>query len=152
MTDWSPSCLVFPPLPTSTHGYPQVPQAELDPEFVYGYAGMAETAANLYLTSKGHHVYYVAGIAIVYDKATHSQRFFRGHDDDLSSMALCEASVYVNNVKKERGTLVVCRTTPPFFPFLWLHSTVPQIMAPPNNPLNNAPNNHSTTAHPDRCV
>lgn len=97
----------------------QPPQAELDLEFVYGYAGMAETAANLYLTSRvraptvsshthdksragqrrrcavlkrklvhqccvsarnhlqGEHVYYVAGIAIVYSKATHTQRFFR---------------------------------------------------------------------------
>jgi hypothetical protein len=68
---------------------------------------MAETANNLFLTSRGQHVYYVAGIGIVYDKATHSQTFFRGHDDDLSSMALCDATVFVNGVKKERGTLVV---------------------------------------------
>jgi len=69
------------------------PEAELDLEFVYGYSGLTNTAPNLFYTASGAVVYYTAGIGIVYDKETHTQRFFRGHDDDIKSLALLSAEV-----------------------------------------------------------
>jgi hypothetical protein len=53
------------------------PTAGLKLEFVYGYAGMSNTAPNVFFTAQGHIVYYTAAIGIVYDPENHTQAFFR---------------------------------------------------------------------------
>lgn len=56
----------------------KLPEQGLHLEFVHGYAGRTNTAPNLYYLANGNFVYYVAGVAIVYDKLTHEQHFFFG--------------------------------------------------------------------------
>jgi hypothetical protein len=43
---------------------------------------------NLYYTAEGEVVYYIAGVAVVYDKEKHLQRHFLEHDDDIESLAI----------------------------------------------------------------
>jgi len=45
-------------------------------------------AQNLYYTASGEVVYYIAGVAVVYDKERHLQRHFLEHDDDIESLAI----------------------------------------------------------------
>ena len=52
-------------------------QAGLKLEFVYGYAGVDNTATNIFYTADGKLVYYAAAVGIVYDPTTHTQRFFQ---------------------------------------------------------------------------
>lgn len=52
-------------------------QPGLKLEFVYGYAGVENTASNIFLTGDGKLVYYQAAVGVVYDPATHTQRFFQ---------------------------------------------------------------------------
>lgn len=52
------------------------PTAGLNLEFVYGYAGMNNTAPNVFFTAQGRIVYYTAAIGIVYDTESHTQAFF----------------------------------------------------------------------------
>ncbi|GFH09145.1 uncharacterized protein HaLaN_04240, partial [Haematococcus lacustris] len=64
------------------------PQAGLQLEFVYGYAGKDNTASNLFWTCDGRIVFYVAAVGIVYNPDNHTQAFFQGHDDDIRCMAI----------------------------------------------------------------
>ncbi len=61
----------------SIHPWPLVLQPGLKLEFVYGYAGVENTASNIFLTGDGKLVYYQAAVGVVYDPATHTQRFFQ---------------------------------------------------------------------------
>ena len=56
------------------------PEAWLNLNFVYGYSGLSNTAPNVFFTSAGDVAYYTAGVGIVYNKASHTQKFFLGHD------------------------------------------------------------------------
>ena len=99
-SDWDPNLALRSSAPPSASG------AGLQLEFVYGFAGGAECGGNLHLTSTGQHAYYVAGVGVVYDRATHTQRFYRGHDDDIASMALLGgADVEVGGVVYPAGVL-----------------------------------------------
>jgi len=64
------------------------PDGELDLEYVYGYSGIKNTSNNLWYNSEGRAVYYTAGVGIVYDKASNTQRYFQGHDDDIRCLAM----------------------------------------------------------------
>jgi len=82
---------VFPPSDWSPHlaeRSGEKPGPGLKLEFVYGYAGLRNNASNLFYTKDGRVVYYTAGVGIVYDRSTHSQEFFKGHDDDVSCLAM----------------------------------------------------------------
>jgi len=82
---------VFPPSdwsPRLAERSGEKPGPGLKLEFVYGYAGLRNNASNLFYTKDGRVVYYTAGVGIVYDRSTHSQQFFKGHDDDVSCLAM----------------------------------------------------------------
>ncbi|KAG2487374.1 hypothetical protein HYH03_013944 [Edaphochlamys debaryana] len=66
----------------------QLPDVRLSLEFVHGYDGHLATSPNIFYTASGEVVYNAAGLGVVYDKASHSQRFFLGHDDDVLCLAL----------------------------------------------------------------
>ncbi|GIL85815.1 hypothetical protein Vretimale_19546 [Volvox reticuliferus] len=66
----------------------KLPDVRLALEFVHGYDGHLATAPNIFYTATGAVVYNVAGLGVVYDKATHTQRFFLGHDDDVLCTAI----------------------------------------------------------------
>lgn len=93
--------IIYPPCrksvftPSDWDGTPakrsaQLPDAQLELTFVHGY-GRDCNANNLFYTSTGEVVYYTAGVGIVYDKSAHTQRFFLGHDDDLSCLTVSSA-------------------------------------------------------------
>jgi WD40 repeat protein len=46
------------------------------------------TSPNIFYIRTGEIVYYAAAVGIVYNKATHTQRFFMGHDDDIQCLAV----------------------------------------------------------------
>jgi hypothetical protein len=57
-------------------------------EFVHSYEGKMNTANNLFYTSCGDVVYYIAGLGIVYNPTKHTQTFFKGHSDDIRCLAM----------------------------------------------------------------
>ena len=66
-----------------------MPKADLELEFVYGYAGLSNLSNNIYFTDRPDEiVYYTAGLGIVYNKTKHEQRYFCGHDDDITALAI----------------------------------------------------------------
>ncbi len=49
----------------------------------YGYRGR-DTRNNLYVLPSGELVYYVAAVAVVYDRRRHHQRHYLGHTEDIT--------------------------------------------------------------------
>ena len=43
---------------------------------------------NLFYMQTGEIVYHIAAVGVVYNKQTHSQRFYLGHDDDILCLAI----------------------------------------------------------------
>jgi len=64
------------------------PKTQLKLEWVYGYRGHQCRNNLYYLNSTDEVVYFVAGLAVVYNKHQQKQRFYLGHDDDIVSLAL----------------------------------------------------------------
>lgn len=62
----------------------QMPTDTLELEFVYG----CNPRAGMISKSDGELVYAAAGLGIVYDPRKHQQRFFRGHNDDVTCIAV----------------------------------------------------------------
>lgn len=58
------------------------PDSHLLLEWVYGYRGH-QCRNNLFYTSSGEVVYFVAGVGVVYNTARKRQRFYLGHSDDI---------------------------------------------------------------------
>jgi hypothetical protein len=81
-------------------------QAQLNLSFVFGYGGLSNTAPNVFLTESGEVVYYTAAVGVVYCRATHTQRFFTRHTDDIRCLALCDAPVTYAGVHYPPRTLV----------------------------------------------
>ena len=87
---------VFPPSefdPELVRRSACAPEAELELEHVYGYAGLDNTSSNLFYLNTGEVVYYTAALGVVLDKdklekGKRCQRFFFGHDDDIKSLAV----------------------------------------------------------------
>ncbi|XP_055292522.1 echinoderm microtubule-associated protein-like 5 isoform X6 [Moschus berezovskii] len=63
------------------------PSCHLRLEWVYGYRGH-QCRNNLYYTAAKEIVYFVAGVGVVYSPREHRQKFYRGHSDDIISLAL----------------------------------------------------------------
>ena len=69
------------------------PEATLELEHAYGYAGSQNTSSNLFYLSTGEVVYHAASLGIVLDKDASEkkkpcQRFFFGHDETITCMAV----------------------------------------------------------------
>jgi len=110
---------VFAPSAVAAPGYVRPPEALAAPEtgleleFVHGYhnAGTFTTAAGaanvFYLCPRGggggagsntggaEIVYYSSAVCVIYNRAAHTQRFFMGHDDDVTAMAVHPNGVIV---------------------------------------------------------
>lgn len=87
---------VFPPSnwdPALAARSAQVPEARLTLEHVYGYGAPGVMSANLFVTDTEQVAFFTAGVGVVHDRTTNTQRFFLGHTDDVSAMALCPAAV-----------------------------------------------------------
>ena len=51
------------------------------------FPGKGDLANSLSVTPHGDVVYYLAALGVVYNRDTHQQRFFTGHDDDIRCIA-----------------------------------------------------------------
>ena len=61
----------------------RAPEGALSLDWVFGYNG--HTARNnIRINSAGQILYYVAGVAVIHDLKANKQRFFNGHDDDIT--------------------------------------------------------------------
>ena len=58
------------------------PKCQLRLEWVFGYRGH-QCRNNLHYVASNEIVFFVAGVAVVYNTRQHKQRFFLGHDDDI---------------------------------------------------------------------
>lgn len=58
------------------------PESQLRLQWVYGYRGH-QCRNNLYYTSTGEVVYFVAGVGVVHNAPEGKQRFFLEHTDDI---------------------------------------------------------------------
>nr|XP_014289847.1 echinoderm microtubule-associated protein-like CG42247 isoform X2 [Halyomorpha halys] len=75
---------VYPPL----HHAPQdnsPPEKRLVLDWVYGYRG-TDSRRNLWVLPTGELLYYVAAIAILYDRDEEAQRHYVGHTEDIQCM------------------------------------------------------------------
>lgn len=57
-------------------------------KFVYGYTTRKGSRSNLFYNHAGHLVYHAAAVGVVYNKDTHEQWHFFGHDDDITALDL----------------------------------------------------------------
>ncbi|XP_023245249.1 echinoderm microtubule-associated protein-like CG42247, partial [Copidosoma floridanum] len=61
------------------------PEKKLTLEWVYGYRG-TDTRRNLWVLPSGELLYYVAAVAVLYDREENSQRHYVGHTEDITCM------------------------------------------------------------------
>jgi len=85
------------------------PKEGLVLEHVHGFRGH-DTRQALYYTASGKMVWFTAAVGIVYDKSTHLQSFFMGHDDDILCMAM-----HPNNTLVATGQICARGSTPKVF-------------------------------------
>ncbi|XP_072031189.1 echinoderm microtubule-associated protein-like 6 isoform X3 [Amphiura filiformis] len=64
----------------------QAPSEGIRLEFIHGYRGY-DCRNNLFYTQSGEVVYHVAAVGVLYNRETHSQRFYLEHSDDI--LCLC---------------------------------------------------------------
>jgi microtubule-associated protein-like 6 len=78
---------------------------ELELEFIYGYRGFDCRNNLFYVTLPANNgrfiLYYAAALGILYDCKKRKQTYFRGHNDDVLSMAVCEVK-HQNNATVEQ--------------------------------------------------
>ncbi|XP_052737703.1 echinoderm microtubule-associated protein-like CG42247 isoform X2 [Bicyclus anynana] len=63
------------------------PDKKMQLEWVYGYRG-ADSRRNLWVLPTGELLYYVAAVAVMYDRDEESQRHYMGHTEDIQCMEL----------------------------------------------------------------
>lgn len=61
------------------------PDKKLALEWVYGYRG-TDTRRNLWVLPSGELLYYVAAVAVLYDREENAQRHYIGHTEDITCM------------------------------------------------------------------
>ncbi|XP_044008324.1 echinoderm microtubule-associated protein-like CG42247 isoform X1 [Aphidius gifuensis] len=61
------------------------PDKKLQLEWVYGYRG-TDTRRNLWVLPSGELLYYVAAVAVLFDREENSQRHYVGHTEDITCM------------------------------------------------------------------
>ena len=75
---------------------------------------MQDARQNLFLNSEGKIVYTAAALGIVYDQDTHTQRFFKGHSDDIVCAAMHpERTLVATGEMGRRPTAFVWDSTNP---------------------------------------
>ncbi|CAH2314735.1 echinoderm microtubule-associated -like 2 isoform X1 [Pelobates cultripes] len=72
----------------------ELPPKELQLEWVYGYRGR-DCRSNLFLLPSGELLYFTAAVCVLYDPAGGTQRHYRGHTDDIKSLAVHPDSVTI---------------------------------------------------------
>lgn len=65
---------------------PSAPSQQLEIEWAHGYRGF-DSRNNVYINGRGHIVYPVAGMVVVYDPIEKTQKHYMGHDDDVICLA-----------------------------------------------------------------
>nr|XP_034840413.1 echinoderm microtubule-associated protein-like CG42247 [Maniola hyperantus] len=63
------------------------PEKKMQLDWVYGYRG-ADSRRNLWVLPTGELLYYVAAVAVMYDRDEESQRHYIGHTEDIQCMEL----------------------------------------------------------------
>ena len=61
------------------------PDKKLQLEWVYGYRG-TDTRRNLWVLPSGELLYYVAAVAVLFDREENAQRHYIGHTEDITCM------------------------------------------------------------------
>ncbi|CAG9466595.1 unnamed protein product [Pedinophyceae sp. YPF-701] len=82
---------VFPPTtwdPKDAEPSLRAPDVRLELEWVHGYEGKRNTCPNVFYLASGEVAFNAAALGVVYDPRSHTQRFFTGHDDDVTSIAV----------------------------------------------------------------
>ena len=72
---------------TAPKGSENVPEASLELHHVYGYNGRT-MKNNIFINDAGKFVYPIAATAVVLDFDTNEQKFFSGHNEDITCMAM----------------------------------------------------------------
>ncbi|PIO16683.1 hypothetical protein AB205_0108340, partial [Aquarana catesbeiana] len=70
------------------------PTRELQLEWVYGYRGR-DCRSNLFILPSGELLYFTAAVCVLYDPVAGTQRHYRGHTDDIKSLAVHPDSVTI---------------------------------------------------------
>ncbi|CAB3367316.1 Hypothetical predicted protein [Cloeon dipterum] len=76
----------FPPMHQKIFD-PTPPDKRMQLSWVYGYRGF-DSKKNLWVLPSGEIMYYVAAVAVLYDKDEESQRHYTGHTEDIVCMDL----------------------------------------------------------------
>ena len=63
------------------------PDDDFDMDWVYGYRGK-DSSNNIHILPTGEIAYYIASVIVLYNPEAHSQRFYRGHTNDVECLAL----------------------------------------------------------------
>ncbi|XP_043497504.1 echinoderm microtubule-associated protein-like CG42247 [Polistes fuscatus] len=63
------------------------PDKKLQLEWVYGYRG-TDTRRNLWVLPSGELLYYVAAVAVLFDREENAQRHYIGHTEDITCMEI----------------------------------------------------------------
>ena len=77
-------------VPSDHSQYP--PNTSLELEFIHGYSGKTPAQKsqtnNIFTLASGELVFPASATVVCYSKALHRQRFFHGHDDDVTCLAV----------------------------------------------------------------
>ncbi|OAF67680.1 hypothetical protein A3Q56_04583, partial [Intoshia linei] len=65
-----------------------MPKSELKMDWVYGYQGKTNGRFNLHKLVTNEVIYYMAGVAVIYDHKLYNQRFYVEHTDDISAISV----------------------------------------------------------------
>ena len=80
------------------------PDSQLRLDWVYGYRGH-QCRNNLYYTSTGEVVYFVAGVGVVYNATEGKQSFFLEHTDDIIRCVTQYSILLTLGAHAQRGLL-----------------------------------------------
>lgn len=79
------------------------PEKKLQLEWVYGYRG-TDTRRNLWVLPSGELLYYVAAVAVLFDREENAQRHYVGHTEDITCM---EVYTYISWKELEDVTMLI---------------------------------------------
>lgn len=75
------------------------PEKKLQLKWVHGYRGR-DTHKNLWVLPSGEMLYYVAAVAVLYDRDEETQRHYTGHTEDIMRLVNCLPCHQRHNDKK----------------------------------------------------
>jgi microtubule-associated protein-like 6 len=81
-----PTDYIGPDDPRETDGMSSLTLNALRLKFVHGYTTRNGSRSNLFYNAQGNIVYHAAALGLVYDKISHAQYHFHGHDDDITAL------------------------------------------------------------------